>query len=455
MFGVTKYNSDFHETTITLDSNYNELFSSSELGQHTNSTPVSNYQTDSSVAYKNDDGTTSLYVYSAPVNFLRNSQYVMIDTRIKNIQDDAFKQNGFVYTVSNNDIIPYYPEKLSASSGVRLSKDFYYDFGLNTSKAIPAKYTEKSNFIGDQKKMITYSNAAGNGIDVNFYPSSLGTNCEISFSKKPKTNAVSFWLRLSDPNLAISKEPGGYLVIYTTGAATRVDGAPEKNIVAVIQPPLLKDANNTIFYDNSVDCSKVSDGNYSIDFTFDDKGLSKNSTAYISWEMRVEKEPDTALYSGKPSLQYAYLINRTIIGNSTDYGIGEQLIRFRFCNPFNLKSANIVQANFYMYDVSRLDKNHPKQTYQLNSVLDDWCSVLGNWNKHYKIGEQTSECNDDGEILSFDITNEVKKWCDDTTGQMEHNGVLLKASDENTANYDVILSNDNALYRNRTEVILK
>ena len=57
-------------------------------------------------------------------------------------------------------------------------------------------------------------------------------------------------------------------------------------------------------------------------------------------------------------------------------------------------------------------------------------------------------------ILSFDITNEVIKWAEDTSGQMEHNGVLLKQQDELSGKGSVFLSNDNTLYRNFTEVIL-
>lgn len=45
-------------------------------------------------------------------------------------------------------------------------------------------------------------------------------------------------------------------------------------------------------------------------------------------------------------------------------------------------------------------------------------------------------------------------WCGDPDGQLEHNGVLLKSVDEAVGVYNVLLSNDNTLYRNRTEVLL-
>ena len=233
-------NSGFREAEITLDKSYNELFTDSERRRRLGDEPLSSYVTDATVGYQNVDGTTSLYVYAAPVNILKNDQYEMKDTRIINLQDEGLRQQGFVYTVANNNVIPYYPKELSESSGVRLSKDFYYDFGVSLSKPAPARYAEKPNFIGDKKKMVTYKDAAGSGVDVSFYPSLIGTDSEIQFNKRPRTNKLSFWLKLSDSGLDISKEQGGYLVIHKKDTEATIDGAPEKSIVAVIQPPCLK-----------------------------------------------------------------------------------------------------------------------------------------------------------------------------------------------------------------------
>ena len=57
--------------------------------------------------------------------------------------------------------------------------------------------------------------------------------------------------------------------------------------------------------------------------------------------------------------------------------------------------------------------------------------------------------------INFNITKEVKKWCDADDGQMEHNGVMLKSITEMEGVYNIILSNDNALFKNKTEIIIK
>ena len=149
-------------------------------------------------------------------------------------------------------------------------------------------------------------------------------------------------------------------------------------------------------------------------------------------------------------IERAYLRNYSVIGNSAECGIGRLLIRYKFAKFFNLKSQNIKSAH---YNIMSLNPNIKQ--FELLTVLEDWCSLTGNWNDNYKTGDIASVIKSKNSVLAFDITNEVKRWCDEVTGQMEHNGLLLKYSYEKEGESDVILSNDNTLYRNVTEVILQ
>ena len=105
------------------------------------------------------------------------------------------------------------------------------------------------------------------------------------------------------------------------------------------------------------------------------------------------------------------------------------------------------------YNTMKNKKNDPDRL-EMKTVLEDWCSLTGNWNDHYEIGKRTALLESVTPELRFDITDEVKMWCGDPDGQLEHNGVLLKSVDEAVGVYNVLLSNDNTLYRNRTEVLL-
>ena len=87
-------------------------------------------------------------------------------------------------------------------------------------------------------------------------------------------------------------------------------------------------------------------------------------------------------------------------------------------------------------------------------LLEDWCSLTGNWSKQYKTGARASLLEQAGPELKFDITDEVRAWCLDPEGQLEHNGVLLKDVEEREGVYGILLSNDNTLYHNKTEIIL-
>lgn len=77
-----------------------------------------------------------------------------------------------------------------------------------------------------------------------------------------------------------------------------------------------------------------------------------------------------------------------------------------------------------------------------------------NWNDHLEIGKRTALLESVTPELRFDITRRGEDVVWGPDGQLEHNGVLLKSVDEAVGVYNVLLSNDNTLYRNRTEVLL-
>ena len=126
------------------------------------------------------------------------------------------------------------------------------------------------------------------------------------------------------------------------------------------------------------------------------------------------------------------------------------MIRYQFTKRLHLKAENILQASYYTYSLtSRQDR------LEMRTILEDWCSMTGNWNDRYAVGERAVLLESLQPELCFDITDEVKKWCGDPEGQLEHNGLLLKSADEQDGVYNVLLSNDNTLYRNRTVIKLK
>lgn len=447
------YFTSWKETRIVLDTDYNELFTDEELSEKGHKAELEEYATDVSVAYENNDGSKTLYVYSSPIRYLNSmGNFTLIDTRIANVRDKQLRNDGYIYTVANNSIKSFYPKSMNGEKGILIKntdpsnkKEYSYEFGIYTSKAKLGWYRERKNFISNNVNAVQYRDCFENTADMYFYPSAVGTSCEINFTKKPDKCTVSFWIKADKNIYDLSVEPGGYITFKEQ--ITDNKGNTNKEIRAVVQKPLLKDKNGKIYYNNSITLSSQGDGLYLLDFCFDKDIDFVNATAFISFEMRRESQPDNSIYSKDPDLKYAFLRNYAVVGNSDDYGIGRLLIRYKFAKYFDLKPDIIQSAKFHMYSL-----NQGNEEFELLSVLEDWCSVRGNWNNNYKTGDITSKASLSDNHLDFDITEETKKWCKDESGQAEHNGVLLKTSSENNGENYIILSNDSSLYNNYTEI---
>lgn len=445
---VVFIHSGFREIQIELDEEYNELFTKEKLHKSAHVAPLDKYITDTSIGFQNLDGTKSLYVYATPIHFLdKNGKWKMIDSRITNVTNDELRKKGYIYGVVANDIQSYFPKELSQDTGCLLKKNTTFEFGILTEKSIYPHYEEHKNFIGDSKNMLLYKNALQD-IDVRFYPSSIGINCEIDFNKKPQKNSISFWIKVDNSQIILDKQEGGYINIVET--KIQENGDMNNTILGVVQVPLLKDKEDNVSYHNNLISRPLGNNLYELVFTFESKFLDKDSTAFISFEMRRDKQPDNAIYSQRPELVEACLRNYSVIGNSHDYGIGQSLIRYQFVNKFNLKEEKIKKVNYFTYALTNTE-----DSYELCPILEEWCSLAGAWNNHYQTGTGISSIHLLEHEMKFDITEEVKKWSENKNERKEEFGLKMKSIAEKEGIYNIILSNDNSLYKNRTEIILE
>ncbi len=434
------YLNRWREVEINLNNDYNECSTQEGLSKKEHLKLISEYCTDVTTGYINKDGTKTLYVYASPIRYLNaNGQYTLIDTRIANVKNKELRNQGYIYTIADSDIKTYYPKELSNKTGIRILGESEYEFGVDAGNSSLCKYIKANNFIDESKYMLSYNRAGGNGTDFRFYPTTLGSNCEIVYNGDHYKNNISFWLKINN-DIKIKKEPGGYIAFYKKDS---------DDIVAVIQKPLIKVKDGSVSYNSSVDIQKNANGEIKLIFNLDVNYLKKGTIVLISFEMRRNNQPDNVIYSNLPNLEYAYLSNYSVIGNSKDYGIGRLMVRYRFVKLFNLSSDRILDAKYYCYSLTKENDN-----LEMISILEDWCSITGNWNKNYKTGSQITTLNINNN-LSFDITEEVKKWCEEETGQMEHNGIMIKSINEQSNIYNLLLSNDNTLYKNVTIITLK
>lgn len=421
----------YREVDITLSDDYVEYFISHKKDSRK---LIDEYTTDVSVCYQNTDGTKSLYVFSKPINYLNSIYgiYVPIDTRIKNVTDSQKRNENYIYTIASNNIKPYYPKEMYKGKGVLIESDmFSYEFYPNENQKTKSQYTEISNFISEDKKVIFYDYKQ---YGLSFYPSSLGSNIEIDF-KKP-TNTISFIVPKIE-GYELIKQPGGYLTFVNK----------QGEIFGIIQKPLLK-VDDSYSYDADVNFEE--DGEfYNVLFGFN--GVNKKSKAFISFEVIQDQQPDNALYSNLPDLNNAYLCNYSVIGRSDKYGIGRLMIRFVINSVFHVNDNDVISAKYNIFGLTSSDSVRMN----MYPVLEDWCSMLGNWNKNYEYSPNSvSTTEPKGNEYSFNITEIFKEWCKDTTNKLEYYGLLMKSEDEET-NSMIFLSNDNSLYYSYTEILLK
>ncbi|MBQ7935707.1 MAG: hypothetical protein IJ333_05095, partial [Clostridia bacterium] len=395
------------EQPIKLDPDYHELFTKEYLSERGHEEELAEYATDVSIAYQNADGTKSLYVYASPIRFLNSTgQYSIIDTRLANVRDTAMREAGYIYTIANSDIKSFYPKEANESSGVLIQKDIQYEIGFDEETPKRGWYREMDNFISESKKAVQYKDCFGADAVVSFYPSSLGVNCEIDFPRTLQGNIFSLWMEVNGEGVSVRENEGGYITIDQKS----IDGEGNRTyeIKGVIQKPLLKTADGTIYYDSTMEVISEGNGRYLLVFQLNEAVKLKNAKAFISFEMRREKQPDNALYSKLPEFKEAYLRNYSVIGNSEDYGIGRLMVRYKFAKFFNLRSMQVLNAKYSVYSL-----NEGTTGFELKTVLEDWCSITGNWTDEYKTGDVTSTATLEGHQLTFDITEEVEKWCDD------------------------------------------
>lgn len=418
---------------IEYETIYNEFISDNTVEERGHVSLIPELMSEVSIGYNNVDGSKTLYVFAQPINYINEfMQWVPINTDIKNVDEVRMSDMGYGYTIAASDIKPYYPNILSHDLGIKLQKNVY-QFGVLSDDEFVVEYTEKDNFIGSRRNMLVYRGAVS-GSDMYVYPSTLGTNVEVEIKQAFAKNQFQLWVEIGE-GMNIVKQPGGYLTIEQTIN-------DETNVLGVIQKPLIKNSEGTCSYECTIRSVKETEDNrYIITFVVDKSANKAESTIFIAFEIRREKQPDNCLYSGKPNLTHAFLSNYSVIGNSAEYGVGRLMLRYSL-TPFALDPSKIRSATYELYALT-----NENAEVELVPVLEDWCSITGNWNNQYSTGKKVFKSQMENHVWAFDITESVREWFSDKSGQLEHNGLQLKYVNED-AGGSILLSNDNSLYMN-------
>ena len=194
-------------------------------------------------------------------------------------------------------------------------------------------------------------------------------------------------------------------------------------------------------------------GNDILKVNLDEEFLNADDTVYpikcyISFELKRSNQPDSAVFSAKPSMN-SYLAGFNAIGQSDTFGKGEIRVRFKVDNKFGLVANNVYKAYYKVHSLTQND-----DVFEVKYLLEDWCSQTGTWDQPIKEGEQVSTAELIDGTLKFDVTAAVKQWCNDSTGMGEQYGLLLKSLYQSDNQWNLLSSNDSSLYNNVLEVIV-
>lgn len=399
--------------------------------------------TEQTVEYQNNDGTRSYYVFAAPIAYDSGSGMKLIDTRLKNVEDTLLKQDGYRYMVADSDIKSYYPEALQNKNGIIIWQEISYEFGNMGAESTRVQYKEQyENFVKTIRPALCYSNAISEGTDLYVYPTSLGVGCELDFRSSPKNSSFSLWLRLDDRRTRLQKDSAGYIKIIKNYSNEQDTGIEE--IKGIIHVPMLKDVLGNLTLKNTVDIEEKGNGEYLLQFTLDQDLLDEGAKAFISFEMRREKQPDSTVYSLKPQMN-SYLSPYTVIGHNTEYGKSRTYIRYEQIKESSIPTKKIESVVYHTYNLS----NSVIHT-GIYPIQEEWCSLTVDWYTNISYGKKISnqKLKTSGPV-ALDIIDPVRNWIDDT-GNTQEKGLLLMSED---SGYSVLASSDSSLYPVNTEII--
>lgn len=375
----------------------------------------------------NDDGTYSLYIYAAPVQFKKDGQYYKKDNSIVESSDskDAFENK-------ENDIKTIFSKVLDNGLSI-VDEQGKVNINLGDCKDFEnGKLINYTNIFGDTVEAVLYEDK-DSGRQIVVYPTISGIYVELQCQNNTYIPKITV---RTDTN-AYEKKKNGYIVLKS---------GDEKKVV-IYEPVIKYEDNNELHFDMKYSCHQR-EGGLELQFPTDAAKNQKSVRIAFSIERYVKKMPDTSLYS-KANIN-SYLRNYAVIGKHDLFGEGIEYLRFRANYYMNTRSDNIISAEYCM---KRLDYKRSVQTLTLYKKKTQWSSTRDLWNDNMErgskiVGESTSDGNG---WLHFDITQFMKQCVSDRTWLMESYGCIL----EGGSGYAIVATSDNSLYVPYIKVTMK
>ncbi|MGM9646941.1 MAG: RICIN domain-containing protein [Eubacteriales bacterium] len=382
-------------------------------------------ETLSSYAFRNADGTHTVYYFDQPV------KYVDDDGNLQMI-DLTLQADGDLYRLAANDL------------SLTLSKDYTKGITLSrgelcvTMVALPDTATTSLGLMTETTMVVprvsgetlTYENAFGAEVDLRYTALYNGVKEDIILESY--TGQSSFTFLLNTNGLPMFESNGQYYVAATADAKERI----------TIGQVVAYDAEADMCEGTLTVASLKAGSIYQLTVSVDATWLADANTAYpVMIDPTLEAEPysydaiiDAPVYNGKPTQNFgSYTYNR--VGYYGSWGIGRTAVRpDGMLNSDLYKSLDESQVNSVLFTVTEATGS-ANQTIQIHKLYngEGWLENDVAWDSlGYSCGVVTTGELGNNAATTFDLTSLVKQWINGTN--IASNGFMMKGVNETSVN---------------------
>ncbi|MBQ7047089.1 MAG: hypothetical protein IJN85_05055 [Oscillospiraceae bacterium] len=389
---------------------------------------LSEFDSPYTAGYQNEDGTFTLYIFSAPVQYkVGNKKYSPIDNSLV-----TSEKKDYAFENKANSVKVYFPKELSGEFLVKRGFESV-SFKLKETESLQGEKLEYINMYGDTVQAVSYKDAH---VDYVFYPTNAGIKME--FVLKDNTASDKYEMDFDFSQKNISSEINKKYVTFV-----------KKDKVKSIFYPSLNMDNNGTLTPNIIDCKENT-----VVLTAEHKSEYPIKVD-ASFELYENKLPDSTVNSNnEPN---SYLSNYFWTTNDSSNGMTRQYTRLRINYFFKTNAENIKSASFNIKALDKLNKeNIHDRNVVLQNVCSQWSSTKLSWEEQGMRYDTISENPAQGMngYCLFEITNFMKECVSDINSMSESWGLAILDEDENTTP-TFFASSDNTLYPTYIKIEMK
>lgn len=400
---------------------------------------LTEYRTDNEKRFLMSDKSIKAVVYSEPVHFKNNEEYIDIDTTL---QYENASENSDVngYISDNGDFQVKFAKKLNSGKLVTIKKDKYklsweyiHNSNINSTSDVKIKKKEKCNSIVEESvvnssQTVRYENILKD-TDLKYVFSGSGLKENIIVKNNQKDYSYSFELKANN------------LLLKLIDNEIEACDKKTNEVIFKIPAPYMYDAkgisSDSVTYDLNQKGNK-----YIFTITADSEWINSQEREFpvvidpqISTKQRRQNITSAYVTSGNPNENHG-IETRIMVGKDSA-GAGKLRGLIKFDLPSIDKSDMIVDATLSLgqigvYYYASTTPDVPINAYIVN---ESWAKNSVTWNNQpalsnnyaldYIIAKKSEASK--GVQKDWNITKAVKNWYEGTNANY---GIMLKSASE-------------------------